>query len=107
MASGIVGKASLDALVLTQVYEVPASILAVVNISVCNRSTDSVLVRLALVNVFTDSVDDADYIEYDVTIPGNGVLERTGLVMHAAASVVAFASLANVSVSVWGYEEAE
>jgi len=105
MSSGILGKADLVAVTDTQVYVVPAGILSVVNINVCNRSSSSVLVRLALVSGFTDTIDSSDYVEYDVTVPANGVLERTGLVLHAAVSVVARASGSSVSVSVWGYEE--
>jgi hypothetical protein len=47
----------------------------------------------------------AEYIEYDSIIPGNGVLERGGIVANAAENVVVYASVAGLSVSVYGYEE--
>jgi len=36
-----------------------------------------------------------------------GVLERTGIALQAAKNLVAFSNTANVSVSVYGVEEAQ
>jgi hypothetical protein len=58
---------------------------------------------LAIAGTATPSI--AEYIEYDTVLPGNGVLERGGLVAQTGEIVVAYASAATVSVSVYGYEE--
>jgi len=45
-----------------------------------------------------------EYLEYQTVIPGNGVLERGGLVCTSGKLIVAFATLAGVNVNVYGYE---
>jgi hypothetical protein len=68
-----------------------------------NTSGAPVPVRLAIAGTATPSI--AEYIEYDTVLPGNGVLERGGIVAQTGEIVVAYASAATVSVSVYGYEE--
>ena len=104
MASGVLGQSALSATTLTTVYTVPASTLAVVNINVVNRSTSATAdVRIALAATATPS--NAEYIEYDATIPARGVLERTGIALQATEKVVVYASTANCSINVYGLEQ--
>jgi len=103
MASGLLGQSALSAATNTSVYQVPSSKVAALNINAVNRGATSALVRLALAS--TTSPGNAEYIEYDVEVPAKGVLERTGIVLDASKRVVAYASTANVSVSVYGFEE--
>lgn len=104
MASGILGQAALSATTNTTVYTVPASTLAVVNINVVNRAGSAATVRIALSS--SGNPGNEEWIEYDSSIPGNGVIERTGIAMNAAERVVVYASTANCSVSVYGLEQA-
>jgi hypothetical protein len=105
MASGILGQAAPVAVTNTSVYTVPGSgtSRAVFNVSMVNTGGSSVAVRLAIASTGTPST--AEYIEYDTLLPANGVLERGGLVAQTGKIVVAYASAATVSVSVYGYEE--
>ncbi len=104
MASGILGQAALSATTLTTVYTVPASTLAVVNLNVVNRSPSaSAQVRVALAATATPQT--SEWIEFDATIPVSGVLERTGIALHAGEKVVLYSSTANCSVSVYGLEQ--
>tara|TARA_B100001029_G_C15059299_1_gene456986 strand:- start:2991 stop:3311 length:321 start_codon:yes stop_codon:yes gene_type:complete len=105
MASGILGQAALSASTNTTVYTVPASTHAVVNISVVNRSAAAAAaVRLALST--TGSPGNAEWIEYDVSVPKNGVLERTAISLNASKNIVAYTAGSDVSVSVYGIEQA-
>lgn len=104
MASGRLGIADLLATTDTTVYTVPASTLSVVTVSVCNRNSTAITLRLAVAATGTPAA--GEFIEYDVSIDANGVLERTGLVLDASKRIVARSSAANVSVVVMGYEEA-
>ena len=105
MASGILGQAALSASTKTTVYTVPASTHAVVNISVVNRSAAAAAaVRLALST--TGSPGNAEWIEYDVSVPKNGVLERTAISLNASKNIVAYTAGSDVSVSVYGIEQA-
>lgn len=103
MASGILGSADLVAATNTTVYTVPADKVTTCNISLCNRNTNDVKVRLAL--AANAAPTSSEYIEYDATIPANGVLERSGVVMNATKKIVAYASSANVTALVYGFEE--
>jgi len=98
------GRVSLASTTLTTVYTVPVSTLAYVNINVANRTASNAAVRIALAQT-AGSPSDAEYIEYDSFVAPNGVIERTGLVIDAGWSVVAFSDKANVSVQAYGIEQ--
>lgn len=103
MATGILGQAAPVAATLTTVYTVPAAKVGVFNVNISNTTGFAVSVRLAIAATATPAT--SEYIEYDTLIPGNGVLERGGIVANATERVVVFASTAGLSVSVYGYEE--
>ncbi len=103
MASGRLGASDLSAAANTTVYTVPAGKTAAFSVSICNRNATAVTVRLALSATSTPGV--TEWIEYESSIAGYGVLERTGIVMEAGRLVVAYSSAANVSVVAYGVEE--
>lgn len=103
MASGRLGASDLAATTDTTVYTTPAATLTVATVSVCNRNSTAITVRLAVAATGTPAA--AEFIEYDVSIDANSVLERTGLVLDAGKRIVARSSAANVSVVAMGVEE--
>lgn len=103
MASGILGQSAPAATTNTTVYTVPAAKLATFNVNIVNRGTSAATVRLAIASTATPA--NSEWLEYDANIAASAVLERTGLVAQAAENVVVYASSANLSVSVYGYEE--
>lgn len=103
MATGILGQSSLAAATNTSVYTVPAAKTATFNVSITNTGTGYSLVRLAVSGTGTPS--NSEWIEYDTLLAPKGVIERGGIVAQAAEVVVAYSDTANVSVSVYGYEE--
>lgn len=102
MATGILGQAALVASTNTTVYTVPSNIFTVFSVSVLNRGTSAVTVRIAL--AATGTPTNAEWIEYDVTLDPNGVLERTGLMMNATKNLVVYTTGSSVSVSAFGIE---
>ena len=102
MATGILGQAALVASTNTTVYTVPSNTFTVFSVSVLNRGTSSVTVRIALSALGTPT--NAEWIEYDVTLDPNGVLERTGLMMNATKNLVVYTTGSSVSVSAFGIE---
>ena len=103
---GRLGAVDLSATTDTEVYEVPAARKATVCVNVCNRNATSITVRLAYVDAAAvGSVANEDYIEYETTLAGYGVLERTGIPMTTGHIILARASAANVSVMAYGLEE--
>lgn len=102
MASGILGSADLAATTNTTLYTVPATTFTVATVSICNRGPSSVLVRLSLSATASPAANE--YIEYDITIPPKGVIERTGLVLDAAKLIVVYSSAASVSAVAFGIE---
>jgi hypothetical protein len=103
MASGKLGGASLAAATYTTLYTVPALTTASFSVNFANLNTVSVTIRLAIGTNATPAA--TDWLIYDVVIPGNGELERTGLVLGAANLVVAYSSATNVTATIYGYEE--
>ena len=102
MATGRLGANDLAAATNTTVYTVPADTFAVITVGICNRNTSSRNVRLAISD--TDTPANSDYLEYDVEILGNGILERSGIVLQAGSKVVAYASGTATNVVVYGIE---
>ena len=109
MANGILGSADLAATTYTGIYLVPADTFSVVTVSIVNKNSTSVTVRLAIAK--TDPTGATipaadDYLEYETQILPNGVLERTGIVIDASRQVYAHSSATNVGVMVYGIETA-
>jgi hypothetical protein len=102
MATGRLGTADLAATTNTTVYACPVTTFTVASVSICNRTSGTITIRLALADTSTPAADE--YLEYDVQILANGVLERTGIVINAGNQLVAYASDVGVSVVVMGIE---
>lgn len=102
---GRLGASDLAATTNTSTYSVPASRKATVAVAFCNRNATAVTVRLAHVDGAIGVVANEDYLEFDSTIPANGVLERTGITMTATHTLLTRASGTGVSVVVSGIEE--
>lgn len=102
MATGRLGVQDLTADTDTTVYTVPVGTYAVANVSITNRNTTAITMRLAMAT--TSTPDDEEWIEYNTVIIPNGVFERTGLVMQGGLNIVARADQANVGVTVYGIE---
>lgn len=103
MATGTLGQAALTASTNTTLYTVPAGKTAIFNVSICNTNSTAVIVRLSVSGAATPVT--AEYLEYEVTIPAYGVLERGGIVASAGKLIVGYSNTANVSFNVYGYEE--
>ena len=99
MATGRLGTANITSTADTTIYTVPASTFSVVTVSVCNRNTSTAAtIRIAVSSSGTPAV--SEYIEYDTSLVGSGVLERTGLVMDAGKLLVVQVSSATPTISV-------
>ncbi len=103
MATKKLGSISPNALTNTILYTVPVDRSAVAVLSICNTNTTTDTVRIAIAPTGTPTM--ADYIEYDVQIPANGVLERTSIAMGAGENLIVRASSANISFRLYGIEE--
>lgn len=100
---GVSEKSDLPANADTTMYTVPADTIATVNVSLCNRTSGEIAVRLA---VKAGALANSDYLEYDVLLPPNTPLERTAITMTAGEAVVCRAAAAGVSARVHGVAEA-
>ena len=101
MASGTLGQQSLAAATNTSVYTVTVT-PSTFNVSMNNTSGFPAAVNLAIATTSTPTA--AEYLEYETVIPPNSVLERGGIVATSGKLVVAYSSVAGVSVNVYGYE---
>jgi len=102
MASGVYGKVDVSsASTWTQVVAASAG-TKVATLNIVNRQAAATTVRVALRDA-AGNVTDADCIEYDVSLPANGVLERTGIVLDSSNGLHVYASAA-VSAVVYGID---
>jgi hypothetical protein len=104
MATGRLGASALTASTNATVYEVPADTFSVVTVNITNRNAADRQIRLALASA--DTPDNSEYLEYDTTLLGNGVLEKSGVVMDAGKKIVAYANGTEVNVVIYGIETA-
>ena len=102
MATGVLGRADLTAATDTSVYTVPADTFAVLTVNITNRNAQDRNVRIAISDSGTPAA--ADYIEYDTTIIGNGVIERGGIVMDAGKVLIVRTNSTDVNAVVYGIE---
>ena len=104
MASGILGQAvgtGSEAIV----YTVPASTLAVVNVSIINNdSSNDETVVLRLVPTADSGSSAAKHNLENMSVVSNGVVERTAIVMGADDELT-FNASSDVSISIYGIEE--
>ena len=102
MASGVYGKVDVSsASTWTEVVAASAG-TKVVTLNVANRQAAATTVRVALRDA-AGNVTNADCIEYDVSLPANGVLERTGIVLDSSNGLHVYASAA-VSAVAYGID---
>ncbi len=102
MASGVYGKSDLTATTWTEIVAPPVSGVKVTTLNVVNRSDANRKVRVALSADTT--VTDEEYIEYNVTLPANGVLERTGIVCSSNNGLYVWADGASVTAVAYGMD---
>jgi hypothetical protein len=103
MANGVLASVALNATTYTSIYGPPLNTFSVVTVSICNKNTTAIQVRLAL------AVDPAipapgNYIEYNAEILPGGVLERGGVVLQNGRTLYAYSTQANTDVVVYGIE---
>jgi len=102
MASGVYGKVDVSsASTWTEVVAASAG-TKVATLNIVNRQAAATTVRVALRDA-VGNVTDADCIEYDVSLPANGVLERTGIVLDSSNGLHVYASAA-VSAVAYGID---
>ena len=102
MATGILGTEDLAATTNTVVYTVPNETFSVVSINITNRNAQARDIRLAV--AAADTPTNAEWIEFDSELLGNGVIERSGVVIDAGKRVVAYSNSTDVNVVVYGIE---
>ena len=102
MATGRLGVSAIPATTLTTVYTVPTGYYTVATLSITNRNSTPIKVRVALASSGTPNPEE--YIEYDTAIIATGVFERTGLVMQAGLNLVVYSDTAGVGATVYGIE---
>lgn len=103
---GNLGSVSPAAATDASLYPVPASRKATGTLTVCNTNATAVTIRMAIVPTGgIGSVATKDYREYETTLGGNAVLEKTSIPMTAGATMLVRASAAGVAFNLDGIEE--
>ena len=100
MASGILGQQTGTG----DVYTVPASTLAVVNISVLNNDTSNAETVVLRIIPSGETAGNQHNIE-NISLASRGVVERTAIVLAAGDKINLATASADVCTSVYGIEE--
>lgn len=102
---GRLGTLDCQATTNESVYQVPSGRKATANVSICNRNSTTVNIRLMHINGAIGTAGNDDYIEYDYALGPRGVLERTAIPMAASETIGFYSSATGVTVQVKGVEE--
>jgi hypothetical protein len=104
MSTGLLASSNLNTTVDAVVYTAPATAgtTVVAKIFIANRNNAAILVRVGLGATGESSVDTTNAIEWDVTLPPFGVLERGNIMLGPSQRIIARTGTANVSVAVCG-----
>lgn len=103
MPAKIFGQAAIPAVTNTTLFTVAALKEASFALNLCNTTSSPITVRVAKAAAATPV--DGEFVEYDATIPANGVLERAGMVLTAGMRLVIRASAVGINAQAWGYEK--
>lgn len=101
----ILGQSKPSAATLTAAYTVPAATTATVStITVANQSATATSFRISVaINGAADTA--AQYLYYDISIPGNNTFATTiGITLGAGDVVRVYNTLATCSFNVFGVE---
>ena len=105
MATGRLGTKDCAQTTYEDLYVCPADTFAVASVSIVNRTTGNISIRLAVTTVASPGTPGNDeFLEYDVVLAPKGVLERTGLVLDAAKIIKVYASGVGVNAIAMGIE---
>ena len=89
----------------TTLYSPGGALTGTFSVSFCNRTNGAINIRLGLCAGALGTLDwTTDALEFDTPIPANGVLERAGIPVSGAQTLVARASAAGITVVVYGLE---
>lgn len=104
MATKKLGSVAPNATTNTTLYTVPADKSAVCVLSICNTNSNTIAkIRVAISATDTPTIDE--YIEYDIALIANGVLERSSIAMGENEKLVVYSNTANVAFRLYGIEE--
>lgn len=101
----VLGQAKPSAATLTTLYTVPAATTVVCStLTVCNQSATATAFRVS-VRIAAAADTPAQYLYYDIAIPGNNTFAATfGITLGATDVVSVYNTLATCSFSLFGVE---
>ena len=101
----VLGQSNPSATTATTLYTVPAATQTIVStITVCNQSATAGTYRVA-VRIAGASLTAAQYVAYDVSLPGNATDTLTlGVTLGATDVITVYASSATMSFNAYGSE---
>lgn len=102
MPSGRLAAVDIEAGINTLIYQASGRQAFNVTVRICNRNSEDVKIRLALVNGDLNDLIDADYIEYDVMLRANGLIERSDISLAGRQSLIGYSDIGNVTFMVGG-----
>ena len=102
MTLGRLAAVTVSANTNTLIQTVPAKAgIYATTVNIINLNDEDVVIRLAFVDGVLVDLSTEDWIEYDVTIRANGIIERTQIKMAPGQSIVGYSDTNNVNFQVW------
>jgi hypothetical protein len=94
-----------SAATLTEIYDCPDSTTFVGRLNICNRSATATAFRVSI-EIDNAATDNAQFLAYDTPIEGNQVVSIDAITMTADDRLMVYATLATLSFSLMGVENA-
>jgi len=105
MATGVYNRVNLSAAndtVIVSNTAVDVGKTAVITVSIVNRNTSNITIRLGI--SANTTLSESDFLEFNTPLNQSGVLERTGIILTRGLNLIANSSVGNTSVIAYGIE---
>jgi len=73
-------------------------------LAITNRNDFDVKIRVAIIDSESDDINDLaedDWIEYDVPLRANGIIERDDIAIKDRNSIIVYSDSSNVNFALW------
>lgn len=103
VTSGVFGKLDCPQGVLSRIWYNSSTNAATVDVLMCNKGTNTAVIRIAIIPAYTDTPNSEDYIVYNQPVDAGSTFTYSGIVMSTQETMYVYADSPDVAARVHGF----